>query len=381
MKAISVSSDIISKLIKHKNEKKINTSNIDIDKFFKLCYNKSFINTALDADLLIFIRPKMSESDAESNFQTYIAKYDEITKRPTVGAIIVETTKRLNPIKLTDKYQIRYFTQIFLHLFTHILGFRKNVLESKNFLLNTSSETRIDNKKRQTRVLLVNNTKIVELARNYYNCNEINGIELDIYFSEQVISEFTLTLIEELGWYEVNYYSGGLMKFGKNKGCDFLQKDCVNIIDSHPISIFPNEFCSFNSVGTCSSGRISRGYCFNNNKLSLVNNSYRRENWFSDYGIKIVEYCPVSLETKTNQVNSFIGNCNFGNSSFGKELHGEYSGISEYFGAQLGNNSFCALSSIIQNNSNINGYQDRIRPTCYSMICSNKSLTIQLLSL
>ena len=68
MKAISVSSDIISKLIKHKNEKKINTSNIDIDKFFKLCYNKSFINTALDADLLIFIRPKMSESDAESNF-------------------------------------------------------------------------------------------------------------------------------------------------------------------------------------------------------------------------------------------------------------------------------------------------------------------------
>lgn len=123
MKAISVSSDIISKLIKHKNEKKINTSNIDIDKFFKLCYNKSFINTALDADLLIFIRPKMSESDAESNFQTYIAKYDEITKRPTVGAIIVETTKRLNPINLlintkldiSHKYSFIYL-RIFLDL-------------------------------------------------------------------------------------------------------------------------------------------------------------------------------------------------------------------------------------------------------------------------
>ena len=33
------------------------------------------------------------------------------------------------------------------------------------------------------------------------------------------ISEITLALLEDSGWYKANYYTGGLMRFGKNKGC------------------------------------------------------------------------------------------------------------------------------------------------------------------
>ena len=42
------------------------------------------------------------------------------------------------------------------------------------------------------------------------------------YVQEQVISEFTLSLLKDIGFYEVNNYTGGLMRFGKNAGCYFF---------------------------------------------------------------------------------------------------------------------------------------------------------------
>ena len=49
----------------------------------------------------------------------------------------------------------------------------------------------------------------------------------EIYPEEQVISEFTLTVLEDLEFYKAKYYTGGLVKFGKNKGCEFLYSQCV----------------------------------------------------------------------------------------------------------------------------------------------------------
>ena len=53
----------------------------------------------------------------------------------------------------------------------------------------------------------------------------MNGV---IYPEELVISEFTLALLEDTGYYKANYYTGGLMRYGKGKGCDFIKKRCVN---------------------------------------------------------------------------------------------------------------------------------------------------------
>ena len=92
------------------------------------------------------------------------------------------------------------------------------------------------------------------LLKSAFNCDTIKGIQLEefggegtygshweerillgdymngvVYEEETVISEFTLALLEDLGYYKANYYTGGLMQFGKNKGCDFLNLKCVNI--------------------------------------------------------------------------------------------------------------------------------------------------------
>ena len=42
----------------------------------------------------------------------------------------------------------------------------------------------------------------------------------DFDYREVVMSNISIALFEDTGYYKVNYYSGGLFKYGKNKGCD-----------------------------------------------------------------------------------------------------------------------------------------------------------------
>ena len=57
-------------------------------------------------------------------------------------------------------------------------------------------------------------------------------------YHENVISNITLALFEDSGWYKVNYYNGGHFRFGKNKGCEFFQK--LSVIDEKESF---SEFC------------------------------------------------------------------------------------------------------------------------------------------
>jgi hypothetical protein len=120
----------------------------------------------------------------------------------------------------------------------------------------------------------------MNFAKKYFNCSkdDFDGIELeekkvkDIcdddlihwdsrillgdymnafeYVQEQVISEFTLALLEDTGFYEVNYYTGGLMRFGKNAGCEFFTLDCNEPLENvAPIKIHKkNLFLKTNFV-------------------------------------------------------------------------------------------------------------------------------------
>ena len=86
-----------------------------------------------------------------------------------------------------------------------------------------------------------------------------------IYQEEMAISEITLALLEDTGWYKINYYTGGLMRFGKNKGCDFVRGQCVDKTTHKINPLFYNEFFDTISIGktmepSCSPGRQSRTY-------------------------------------------------------------------------------------------------------------------------
>lgn len=286
--------------------------------------------------------------------------------------------------------------------------------------------------------------KALNIARSYFNCTSLDGIELDtvsgqetkdkdstktihwserilmgdymipsLYYIEQAISEITLASLEDLEYYEVNYYTGGLMRFGKNKGCTFFSEDCIeafiNISVSNPLdfkvalqSSFPNEFCSSvyegadNVFGTCSPGRQSMAFCFNRMGYPSIsdNRDYKRSLFSSNFGrylalgfspTQIIEFCPYSNSdiSSSNPKYDYNGYCNFGNSKYGDDLpflnDKSYSLIHDDILEEYTNNSFCAFSSILKKGeTDIHNIKGILRPTCYQMLCSEKSLTIKI---
>ena len=150
----------------------------------------------------------------------------------------------------------------------------------------------------------------------------MNGV---VYPEEQVISEFTLALLEDTGYYKANYYTGGLMRYGKNKGCDFIKKRCVD--SNHEINpFFENEF--YDSIkspdlmdASCSSGRQSRTYRAWWKYSSLP--AYYT--YFSDEklgGFSPADYCPVSREYSEETENAYYtGSCSTkGNGGYGTRI-------------------------------------------------------------
>ena len=257
-------------------------------------------------------------------------------------------------------------------------------------------------------------SEVIKTAKNYFGCDNLNaltGIELDdssgkeandghsihwserllmgdymtneLYYSDQSISEITLSLLVDLGWYRVNYYTGGLMKFGKKRGCSFIESDCVTSVkvgdDIFTKSLFPNEFCSRLYEGnsknftTCSSGRQSMAFCYNTIYNNQIFDFRRNKLADSSYGFsnrELIENCPFSLsEINYEYTGNYYGSCKFG------------SAINEFIEQDFSETSFCIHSSLLNKNSE---HFDRpdvkyvIRPTCYKMNCSERSLTIHL---
>ena len=414
-KAIEISIEAIKKLIKTKT----NIIKFDIldyaDKLGSSSYKTKLEEkykggSKFDADMIIFIGGK-----APGVTMKQIAVLNKIQQdndgRVRVGYIIYNYQYKKDNENFNAAHREYLLNIVFMHLFIHFLGFDKDILKNKNLLAEKTIYNRIKTGN-FIKKYIVNDIRILEYARNYYDCN-IDYIEFsretdiedlpnshwearfllgdimssDFYYPEQVISDFTLKLLELLGWYEINYYTGGLMKYGKGLGCSFINSDCIDI-NKNSIS-FPNEFCE-HSFGTCSFGRQSRSYC--GNEETIEDNDqlyYMRNGYTGGYGLKMVDYCPVSKEVKTPKNNYyFFGSCNIGNGEYGSDLKfiGDdlshyYNDFKDAFKENIGENSFCALSSIIQkndNNVNKNLYQKLIRPTCYTMSCSEKSLTIQI---
>ena len=339
-----------------------------------------------------------------------VAYIDNESGRPLIGLVNIN-----KDIDYTKEKSKEYFESIIIHEFTHILGF------SFNFFIKYFHNLFIRNDKYGIFRAYINSTKVVNVARKYFNCKEIDGVELEesggdgtsgshwearillgeymngvLYTEEQVISEFTLALLEDSGYYKANYYTGGLMRYGKNKGCDFVFNKCV--INGEINSKFKNEF--FNSINnditymdtSCSSGRQSRTY---NYLVKYQKNSIpEKYQYFSDPetgGWSAADYCPVSLVDKYNEGKNiyYVGHCSekgsgeYGQSipyKKGKEEYNYYASedIMSITGEVLSDHSFCVLSSLKL--KNIKFDSNVFRAVCYQMFCSEKSLTILILN-
>ena len=92
--------------------------------------------------------------------------------------------------------------------------------------------------------------RVVEEVRRHFNCEKLEGAELEdqggegtalthwekrIFENEAmtgthtqspVFSRITLVLMEDSGWYRANYSMATPLTWGKNLGCDFVMRSC-----------------------------------------------------------------------------------------------------------------------------------------------------------
>ena len=149
----------------------------------------------------------------------------------------------------SKKNSEKFLSLLLLHEITHVLVFSNSLFSSFQLKENTKIlDSKIINGINRT---LLCTPKVVQAARKHFNCSSIKGIELEnqgiegsigshweartmlgdymiaIDYPEIVISDITLAVFEDSGWYSVNYYTGGLFRYGKNMGCSFLNSTCL----------------------------------------------------------------------------------------------------------------------------------------------------------
>ncbi len=324
------------------------------------------INNEINADLILI--PKISFEDDGSHGGSYIIALNQNDKRPIIGGIILKT--HYNFTKTNSQFFIIMFL---LHEITHILGFESSLFpyfKSGSQLL-TKNINGVDKK-------LFTGENVIKYAKKHFNCNDIDGIELEnqirgthwesrimltdymigFDYSEIVISEISLALLEDSGWYKINYYTGGLYRHGKGEGCDFLYNKCVTKGKVN----FKKEFCVKNGQQKCTSGHLSRGKCYMKRYYSGFESYYQ---YYDDPlygGVKYTDYCPIPED----QYYLFYYN-NFCDSNSRR------SNYPNEFGEKYGEKSICIESSLVPNNMVNSGFNDDIRVMCHEIKCDFKS--------
>jgi hypothetical protein len=178
----------------------------------------------VEADLIIFIGGR-SSGEAMEKFANISKFQQDDDGRVRVGYIYFNYLYH----KLTESFDTehrKYLLRIlFMHMFIHLLGFDKEVFLKKGGFLDIQ---RVNNRLYTQDTLsenqyVVNNPEVVKFAKKYFGDDGINYVELskpnefedlsnshwegrillgdimtlDLYYPEQVISEFTLILLEQ----------------------------------------------------------------------------------------------------------------------------------------------------------------------------------------
>ena len=370
----------------------------DQTKFGTSAINKQNSFQKLGIDLAIFgtLMNLPSSTLATASAQLYQPNDGQ----PYLG--IVKINKNIDYSKPNSQI---YFESILVHEFTHILGFSHHFFST--YLKKIEYKVDDDGINR----IYLTSPKLLEVAKKYYNCDTLEGVELEnqggngtagshwearillgeymkgyAYTEEQVISEFTLAVLEDLGYYKPNYYTGGLMRFGKHKGCDFLNNKCVDKSTKTINPKFDNEFYDtispFGIESSCTSGRQSRVY----------NAWYRAgedpiPEFYQYFGPNIIgyepaDYCPISKSfVEEEDLSYFTGHCSIvGSKGYGTQIHYEdnidpKSGkLLDLTGEEFTEHSFCYLSSISKDEK----ISKVVRANCYETFCSERSLTIKI---
>lgn len=197
--------------------------------------------------------------------------------------------------------------------------------------------------------------RVTQVARNQFDCQSITGARLEnqptaagynctgshwderLYLSElmgpifsgysDILSPLTLAIMEDSGWYKVNYENAKLSAFGKGRGCDFVNEPCIvnNQVPEYGEELFCNTVSSFTTEGisadeiVCDPTHKSFTACdlFDINNLpdeisaTIPDN---RVQYFSDPGLVSIfnraDFCPLPVIDARLDCTNTVDNAN-----------------------------------------------------------------------
>lgn len=334
----------------------------------------------VDADMIIFpyvVTPQQIGQGviAAAGACLYLNEYGKL-ERPIAGIVFLGSE-----YDFSKQNSDTYIKEILLHEITHILVFSPNLFNIYKTQPVYKSITWHESKK----VILIT-PKVVEAAKKHFNCSTLQGVEVEDQggsgsagahwesrimlgdymvstdYDERAISEITMALFEDSGWYTVNKYTGGLFKFGKNEGCQFLEEKCI----TNEKATFPREFCDESRKSMCYPGLSTKGNCYLFTGIKNIPTEYQYWKDSTKGGFPPADYCPVAstMNQDTARYN-IVMNCKRG------KVYEE----NENYGEIIGNNSLCFESSLIKKGMSKEG----TKAICYSVTCDmkNKLYTIQ----
>ena len=287
--------------------------------------------------------------------------------RPTLGLL------QINPnFNFNKKNSDLFMKKILFHEITHILVFDKNLLRQLGMTTTRNSR------------LYVNSAKVLARAKRHFNCASLYGLPLEdqeyeevlsgshwdarymlgdymipAFYPDMVLSDITLSLFEDTRYYKVDYYSGGLFKYGKNKGCSFTTEKCID--NNSPLS---EEFCTTNGGAICSTSRITKGYCIINDYINYNISIPKQYQYFENPnhgGYFHADFCPVA-DIVSSSEDYLPNNCKIGSPS-----------LSSDYGEVMSDTSFCFVSSLTPSSSSDNIIS---RPMCYKAECNKETKQI-----
>ncbi|EAN79738.1 Gp63-1 surface protease homolog, putative [Trypanosoma brucei brucei TREU927] len=223
-------------------------------------------------------------------------------KRPVVGVF------NIGPEVLTSHDSSMRVTA---HEIAHALGFGFDIMEELK-LVEKRNEIRGKNG-----VWVVKSQTVVKKARLFYGCDTLTGMELEDEGGEGTVkshwerriameemmaglkssdggrySVLTMALFEDMGFYKAKWGTEEDMHFGKGRGCDFLEKRCVEDGKSN----FPDVFCTSETKqgeNICTSDRTGLGSCAISTYKSSLPTHYQYFSQSNRGGPgELLDYCP-----------------------------------------------------------------------------------------
>ena len=350
--------EVFQKLLKVKriqNKLRFNTQSCD-----SVTIPDHYHTEGVDADLVIFVLVDDTGFFLKNKIEagTIHCLQHQETKRPIAGFIQFKPQLNVNNSTALD-----YLVWLAVHEVSHILVINNSLYE--DFInpetlipLGLNNVLGKHFHKDGLKVNYIKSPKVLEKAKKHFGCNHIEGVPLEYNggagtagahwskkymntdymigdsYGENLISDISLALFEDSGWYKVDYEMSNLFVWGKNAGCEFFDrnKKCIrekkpNEIDKNKsffdilkginfntyTSDFKNEFCTNFNYPICSTSNVFRGVCKirKNNNILPDSRRYFKNPYIGGVDT-LTDSCPIPIEDKGDQ-NYYGGSCRVGN--------------------------------------------------------------------